>query len=606
MPFLKTKTGTKMGAPGLVFETWESTNLGRPAQCDVPPKREGKMTALLNWKPLLRTNPALLTLLFLLFLRSLLQAETVPGLGTATFPTSTHSAPAQHDFMRGLLLLHLFEYNDAAKSFVAAQKADPGFAMAYWGEAMTFNHPVWNQLDEKAGQAALAKFAATPEERARRITNPRERAYMSAVEILYSGTGTKRERDDRYGTAMAHIIEAYPKDDEARLFFALARLGRSEGVRDVPSYLQAATISRMVFLRNPNHPGAAHYWIHGMDDPQHAAGALVAARALSKIAPDAAHAQHMCSHIFLALGMWDDVVQANIAATTVGNRQAVLAGKTSRHCGHYNYWLEYGYLEQGRIGAAKKVVAACRDEAMGSGMAARARGAVDPDDASVSSFVEMRSRFLVDTGSWHDEVAGWTVDLGDALMPQFNQAFATGFAAAELGDLPSARQSFATLNELLPQLPAVFDRAEVPPADPGRRVPQIQSLELQAAILSAEGHLDQAVAMMQQAVASGQGLPYAFGPPSPEKPADEFLGELLLKEEKAPEARAAFEASLKRAPRRVESLLGLARAESAMGDHAAAANIYHELLQIGKNADPDYAPFEEVRRNTSALSQSAN
>ncbi len=564
------------------------------------------MIKMPNLKTISHSNLALLILLFFPILRSPLPAETVPGLGTATFPTSTQSPDAQRNFMRGLLLLHLFEYGDAAKSFVAAEKADPGFAMAYWGEAMTFNHPVWNQLDEKAGQAALAKFGASPEARARRIADPRERAYMGAVEILYSGLGTKRERDDRYGTAMAQMVEAYPKDDEARLFFALSRLGRSEGVRDVPNYLQAAAISRTVFMRNPNHPGAAHYWIHAMDDPQHAAGALVAARALSKIAPDAAHAQHMCSHIFLALGMWDDVVQANVAATTVGNRQAVVAGKTTRHCGHYNYWLEYGYLEQGRIGEAKKVLAACRDEAMAPGMAARARATVDPDDSSVSSFVEMRSRFLVDTGRWNDEVSGWTVDLGSALMPEFNQAFGAGFAAAEGGDLPAARQSLATLNELLPQLPAVFDRAEIPPTDPERRVPQIQMLELQAAILSAEGHADQAVAMMQQAVSNGTELPYAFGPPSPVKPADELLGELLLQEKKAPEARAAFEASLKLAPRRTQSLLGLARAESAMGDKAAAAGVYRELLQIGKDADQDYEPAIEVRRNTSTPPRAAN
>ena len=96
---------------------------------------------------------------------------------------------------------------------------------------------------------------------------------------------------------------------------------RSEGVRDVPTYLKAAAIAKAVFVRNPEHPGAAHYWIHGMDDPQHAAGALEAARALSKIAPDAGHAQHMCSHIFMALGMWDDVVRANIAAMRVVNHQ---------------------------------------------------------------------------------------------------------------------------------------------------------------------------------------------------------------------------------------------------------------------------------------------
>ncbi len=130
----------------------------------------------------------------------------------------------------------------------------------------------------------------------------------------------------------------------------------------------------------------------------------------------------------------------------------------------------------------------------------------------------------------------------------------------------------------MPQLPALFDHAGLPADDPARRVPEIQKLQIEAVILSAEGHGDQAIASMQQAIATGKDLPYAFGPPSPEKPSDELLGELLLKANKAPQAREAFAASLQRAPRRAESLLGLARAESAMGDKAAAANSYAELL----------------------------
>jgi tetratricopeptide (TPR) repeat protein len=564
-----------------------------------------------DWQAIPRTNGILVFLICLLIRTPLVRAETIQGLGTATFPTSTRSAAAAHDFMRGLLLLHLFEYDDASESFVAAEKADPGFAMAYWGEAMTFNHPVWNEVDVQAGRAALAKFGSTPEARAQRIADPRiadprERAYFSAVEILYSDARSKPERDARYATAMQRLSRAYPNDDEAQLFYALALLGKSEGVRDVPIYLQAAAIAKAVFMRNPDHPGADHYWIHGMDDPQHAAGALVAARALSKIAPDAAHAQHMCSHIFLALGMWDDVVEANLAADRVMNQQAAAAGKPAIRCGHSHYWLEYGYLEQGRIDEAKRVVAACREAAMQPGMAARARDTVDPDDAAVSSFVEMRSRYLIDTGRWDDEVAGWKVDMGGALMSELNDAFATGFAAAERGDLPTARKALATMLELLPQSPAAFDRAGTPPGDPVRQLPQIQKLQLQAAILSAEGHGDQAIATAQQAVAIGGELPYEFGPPSPEKPSYEFLGELLLKENRNSSARAAFEASLRFVPQRTESLLGLARAESAMGDNAAAAQTYRQLLEIWKNADPDYVAQEDVRRNLSALSHAAN
>jgi tetratricopeptide (TPR) repeat protein len=549
------------------------------------------------------------TFLFVLLLPAstgLMQTQTIPGLGNATFPTSTHSAAAQSDFIRGLLLLHLFEYSDAANSFVAAESADPGFAMAYWGEAMTFNHGVWNQVDVKAGHAALAKFGATAEERAGRIADPRERAFMSAVEILYSGSGDKRARDAQYAAAMEHLAKAYPADDEAQLFYALALLGASEGVRDVSAYLKAAEIAKTVFVRNPQHPGAAHYWIHGMDDPQHAAGALEAARALSKIAPDAGHALHMCSHIFMALGMWDDVVQANIAAISVVNRQAAAEGKQSKHCGHYSYWLEYGYLEQGRIGEAEKVLADCRDEAAQSGMAARAHGTVDPDDSRVGSFAVMRSRYIVDTGLWDGEVVSWNVDLGGAQMPEFNFAFGTGFAAAELGDVGAARESLASLDRLLTQLPALFDHAGLPADDPARRVPQIQRLQIEAVNLSAERHGDQAIARMEQAILAGKDLPYAFGPPIPEKPSEELLGELLLKANKASEAREAFAASLQRAPRRAESLLGLARAESAMGDKVDAANSYAELLEVWKNADPSYAPKEEAQRYFSIASHASN
>jgi len=552
------------------------------------------------------TIKAFVLVLLLLMSAWWLHSETIPGLGTATFPTSTRSSVAQADFMRGLLLLHLFEYEDAAQSFAAAEKIDPEFAMAYWGEAMTFNHGVWNELDVSAGQAALAKFGATPEARARRIADPRERAYMSAVEILYSGKGDKRERDAQYAAAMERLTQAYPKDDEAKLFYALALLGKSEGVRDVPTYLQAAAIAQAVFARNPNHPGAAHYWIHAMDDPQHAAGALVAARALSKIAPDAGHAEHMCSHIFMALGMWDEVVQANTAAMSVVNRQLAAAGEPPGHCGHYNYWLEYGYLEQGRINEAKQIVADCRSRAAQPGMAARARATVDPDDSSVGSFVEMRARYLVDTGHWDDEVAAWTLDRGGAQMPDFNYAFGTGFALAQLGDVAAARESLATLSRLLAQVPALFDHAGLPADDPDRRVPEIQKIELEAAILSAERRGDQAIAIMQQAVATEKELPYAFGPPSPEKPSAEFLGELLLQANQAPQAREAFQAALERTPRRAESLLGLARAENAMGDKVAAANTYAELLRIWKNANPGYAPKEEAQRYISIASHAAN
>ncbi|MDE2150145.1 MAG: hypothetical protein KGJ55_10045, partial [Gammaproteobacteria bacterium] len=245
--------------------------------------------------------------------------QSIPGLGALSFATSTGSAAAQNAFVRGVLLLHLFEYPDAADAFRQAEKLDPGFAMAYWGEAMTYNHGIWNELDVEAGRAVLDKLAATPAARAAKAPTGREKAYLAAVEILYSGTGSKRQRDARYADAMARLARDDPQDNNAQLFYALALMGRSEGVRDVPTYLRAGAIAERSFRHNPRNPGAAHYWIHAMDDPAHAAGALEAARALSSIAPDAGHAQHMTSHIFMALGMWDDVVEANQNAMRVVN-----------------------------------------------------------------------------------------------------------------------------------------------------------------------------------------------------------------------------------------------------------------------------------------------
>jgi len=236
----------------------------------------------------------------------------VPGLGSISFPNSG-TASAQPAFIRGVLELHSFEYEAAAEAFRDAQKADPGFALAYWGEAMTDNHPLWQQQDKAAAQAALARLGDTPTARAVKAPTDRERQYLAAVEVLY-GDGSKHDRDDAYMRAMGRLMAAYPDDMEARAFYGLSILGSRDGVRDFATYMRAAATVQPVFDANPDHPGAAHYLIHSFDDPIHAPLGLPAARKYSEIAPGAAHAQHMTSHIFVALGLWDDVIAANIRA----------------------------------------------------------------------------------------------------------------------------------------------------------------------------------------------------------------------------------------------------------------------------------------------------
>src|ERR1700675_1941544 len=259
------------------------------------------------------------------------------GLGTIHFPNSV--APrAQPDFMRGLLLLHSFEYDAARLAFQAAERADPKFAMAYWGEALTYNQTLWAEQDLDAARAALAKLAATPELRAAKAGTERERAYLESVEQLF-GNGDKTQRDEKYSVALGALASKYPDDLDARAFYALSILGLTNGRRNHANYKRAAAEAEAVYEVDKHHPGALHYLIHAYDDPIHAPLGLRAARLYGKIAPAAAHAQHMPSHIFFALGMWDEAIAANVASLKISRAE----GDGGYHA---LLWLTYAYLQE--------------------------------------------------------------------------------------------------------------------------------------------------------------------------------------------------------------------------------------------------------------------
>jgi len=472
---------------------------------------------------------------------------TIRGLGTLSFPTSTASAPAESAFVRGVLLLHVFEYEDAAAAFRTARRLDPGMALACWGEAMTHDHPVWDEEDPSAARAVLATLAPTAAEREARAATPRERGFLRAVDLLF-GEGPKARRDTLYSEAMGVLLGAYPDDDEVRAFYALSLLGLSQGVREVPTYLRAAAIAESVFARNPRHPGAAHYWIHGMDDPDHASGALPAARALSQIAPDAGHAQHMTSHIFMALGMWDDVVRANENAMRVVNAAREARGRGATFCGHYNFWLEYGYLQQGRVDDARTLMQRCQGQARPA-----AGDSQDPDNSPLGSAVAMWARYVLDAEDWSGEVARWAPAVGDAAAPRATWEFVRGFAAARRGDLPAARAALGSFEHARERL--IARMAGRPEPDPGdaeyRKRLDVLRLELQAEVLLASrGEADSAVAVLRRATALEDSMAYAFGPPFVDKPSHEALGEALLGLGRGAEAKREFEAALRRAPGR--------------------------------------------------------
>ena len=510
-------------------------------------------------------NPGIL---FLTLMALGASAFSQTNVGVVSFPNSG-SKPAQAPFLRGLALLHSFEYDFAARDFREAEKIDPNFAMAYWGEAMTFNHPVWNEQDRTGALAALNKLGSAPADRLAKAPTEREKDYLRSLDILY-GEGPKQARDKRYASAMARLHERYPDEIEAAAFYALAVLGTGEGVRNERTYMQAAAILIPLFYSHPDHPGIAHYLIHSCDDPVHAGLALPAARAYSKIAPDASHAQHMTSHIFLALGMWNDVVLANEAAMRVVNEQLAAESKPPWHCGHYNYWLEYGYLETGQIDKAKQVLDGCREYASQAGVA-RAKNVIDPDDDPLFSYLTMKSRFVIDTALWNGDVAAWTIDPGDIPMVQFAADYEAGLIAAERVDLDAARRALSGMDSLLPRLPEVFDQAGAAPDEPERQVPGIERSQVQALIFAGEGKLDEAVALARNAADAEMHLPYAFGPPDPVKPSYELLAELLMKQNHPREAEDALKQALLRAPNRTQSVNLLERALAAASSSTSTA-----------------------------------
>ena len=488
------------------------------------------------------------------------------NLGSVSFPTS--GAPeAQPHFEAGLLLLHSFEYEDAAARFREAREIDPDFAMAYWGEAQTHNHPIWMQQDRDAALAILERYGPTAAERLARVPTERERDWFETVEVLY-GDGPKRERDFRYRDAMRRLAEKYPDDHEAAALHALSLLGTAHDGRDFAIYMKAAAVAQPVFEANPMHPGAVHYIIHAFDDPIHAPLGLPAARAYSGIAPDAAHAQHMTSHIFVALGLWDDVVTANVRARDVENEGLERKGRRPNRCGHYTSWLHYGHLQLGRLEDAAAGMAACHD-----------RVGDDPSRDEARHFVTMRARAVIDAGDWAAANA-LTADLEAFPGLALPHDFVDAMAALRTGDPDGAARLRSRHGE---------------PGDEGDPRRGILLLELDGLIALAGGDAVAGIALLEEAADREEALPYRFGPPATLMPPHELLATELAALGRHAEARGAWEEQLARTPKRTQSLLGLARTTVALGDEAAAREAYAALAEVWAGADTTVPGLGEVR-----------
>jgi tetratricopeptide (TPR) repeat protein len=475
---------------------------------------------------------------------------TSDQLGEIDFPNSG-KPEAQADFIRGVKLLHNFQYDDAVEAFQAAQKADPEFALAYWGEAMSHNYSLWSEQQYDDARKALTKLAPTPAGRAAKAKTPREREYLAAVEALY-GEGTKFERDIAFADKMDALAKTYPDDVEAQAFDALATLGRSHGTRDTANYEKAGAMLEPLFARYPNHPGIVHYIIHSYDDPNHAARGLAAAKVYDKLAPDSAHAQHMTSHIFLALGMWPDVERANIQARAAIERGA---GKPlpKMACGHGGIWLVYARLQQGL--PVDENLAECRNATLAAIASGEAPVTlVGSGEGFSGSVADMTVRQGVETGKWDPAPS-----LPDGKLNYARFIFAYGDVLASRSEPARAADALGRMKAAHAILTSNY-RKDFPDDDQTMQWMDLILAQADALNLLIAGRKADGLAGLEAVAKREAALPSAFGPPFMLKPTWELLGDERLAAGDKAGAAAAYQTSLKLQPGRRLSLAGLANA----------------------------------------------
>jgi tetratricopeptide (TPR) repeat protein len=522
-------------------------------------------------------------------------------MGQISFPVSGN-AQCKQRHTAGMLAMHSFMYDRARDEFKAASKADPRCAMARWGEAMSYVHPIWgdeNLPESRKALAAIVDEASLPQ---------KERAYLETARGLF-GEGDTRARFHGWRLAAERMHRDYPSDDEVALQLALALMADSDHFKDTRALMQAAALAQDVFARRPQHPGAAHYVIHAFDTPDHAILGLPAAERYAKIAPAASHALHMPSHIFVQLGMWERVQRSNVAAWAASEKDS--AGKSIEDYDWHTYsWLMASAIELGQHKRAGELLAALRD-----------RLAKQDNADPRFSYSLMVHLYAAETGAW-DQLDALLAPLDKALPAEpGDKPGSLGCAQhAPGGALPTRYPVGLVSLQNAAQLRAVAasvrgDEAAVKRAiDEGHRIDADMKawsvmlppnwMEQRAifgdalvAIARArktrkDADLDKAVELLGKLGAKDR--PYSG--PAFDSPTQQLLGDLYAACGKPAEALVAYEKMLKLRPRTSHALLGAARAAMKSAQPSKAQQYYAELAELWKNADGDLPALDEVRR----------
>ena len=492
-------------------------------------------------------------------------------LGAVNFETSC-KPEAQKLFNQGMLYQHSFWYRASQNVFEDVLKADPQCGIAYWGIALSM---LWNPHVPTPAKNLADGAAMIAKGKSLGAGTQRERDYLLALGVMYADFDKvdHRTRIVAYANAMEQLAQRYPNDDEAQIHFALAlNTSASAADKTYANQIKGAAILEPIAKRQPQHPGVAHYLIHLYDYPSIAEKGLDAARRYARIAPAAAHAQHMPSHIFTRVGYWDESIASNIAAA-----RAAKAAKDYHDQLHAMDYQVYANLQLGQDAKAKALL----DEMTGiSGFAETYLPG--PYALAVSP-----ARFALERGDWK-AAAELQVRPSPLAHVQAITHYARAVGAARSGNPEAAKADVARLGELRDKLRDAKDAYWSEQVD-------IQSQVASAVVLFAEGKHDEALKAMSAAADAEDATEKHPVTPGVPKPAREWYGVLLLERGMAQEALAAFEATLKKEPNRLAAYVGAAKAAEKAGDVAKAQEYYKKVVTIAADADNSRVEVGEAR-----------
>jgi tetratricopeptide (TPR) repeat protein len=492
-------------------------------------------------------------------------------LGKVHFETSC-KPEAQKLFDQAMLYQHSFWYRASQKVFEDVVKADPECGIAYWGIALSVllnPHVAPPAKNLAEGAAAIAKGQSVG------AKTQRERDYIDALAVMYAGYDKvdHRTRIQAYSKAMEQLAQRYPNDDEAQIHYALSlNTSASAADKTYANQLKGSAILEPIFARQPRHPGVAHYLIHLYDYPPIAEKGLDAAKIYAKIAPDAAHAQHMPSHIFTRVGYWQESIDSNKVAQRVAKEASDFHDQL-----HAMDYQVYAYLQLGQDAKAKALL----DE-MPSVTGFTETFLVGPYAVAVSP-----ARYAIERDDWK-AAASLEVRPSPLAQVQAISYFARALGAARSGNPEAAKADIAKLGELRDKLREAKDGYWSEQVD-------IQQKIASAWVLYAEGKYDDALKAMSAAADAEDKTEKHPVTPGVPKPARELYGVMLLERGMPNEALAAFEATLKKEPNRLGAYVGAAKAAEKAGDSNKARTYYEKVVAIAADADKTRTDVADAR-----------